>query len=116
LHTIRVRRRLLSFEHLHVANVVDVKFRFQHHYQSFPVQSHGQYGRAECHLTYRRMPLPIVSASSSKYGYSLLTLVFCIRSTRGDSVRATNEVEKSISRLDTSPSRDSDCLLNGSVV
>lgn len=44
------------------------------------------------------------------------TFVFCIRNTRGDSVSATSEVEKSISRLDTSPSRDSDCLLNGSVV
>lgn len=39
-----------------------------------------------------------------------------MRSTRGERVRATSEVEKSISRLETSPSRDSDCLLNGSVV
>jgi hypothetical protein len=44
------------------------------------------------------------------------TLVFCIRRTRGDSVRATRDVEKSISRLETSPSFDSDCLLKGSVV
>lgn len=44
------------------------------------------------------------------------TFVFCIRSTRGDNVSATSDVEKSISRLETSPSRDSDCLLNGSVV
>lgn len=39
-----------------------------------------------------------------------------MRNTRGDSVSATNEVENSISRLETSPSRDSDCLLKGSVV
>jgi hypothetical protein len=45
-----------------------------------------------------------------------MTLVFCMRRTRGDSVRATRDVEKSISRLETSPSRDSDCLLKGSVV
>jgi hypothetical protein len=39
-----------------------------------------------------------------------------MRSTLGDNVSATREVEKSISRLETSPSRDSDCLLKGSVV
>lgn len=44
------------------------------------------------------------------------TLVFCMRRTRGDSVKATKEVENNISRLETSPSRDSDCLLKGSVV
>jgi hypothetical protein len=43
-------------------------------------------------------------------------LVLCIRKTRGDRVRATREVENSISRLETSPSRDSECLLKGSVV
>lgn len=42
--------------------------------------------------------------------------VFCIRRTRGESVRATSEVENSISKLETSPSVDSECLLNGSVV
>lgn len=44
------------------------------------------------------------------------TFVFCMRRTLGDNVSATKEVENSISRLETSPSRDSDCLLNGSVV
>lgn len=43
-------------------------------------------------------------------------LVLCMRKIRGDSVRATSEVEKSISKLDTSPSRDSDCFPYGSAL
>lgn len=41
--------------------------------------------------------------------------MLCTRRMRGESVRATSEVEKSISRLETSPSRDSDVTPKGSV-
>jgi hypothetical protein len=114
--TIRVWGRLFGLEHLHVTDIVYVELRLQHHYQPFPVQPHRQYCCSERHFAYRGMPLIHVSAGRPSWASVYHTFVFCIRSTRGDSVRATKEVEKSISRLDTSPSRDSDCLLNGSVV
>jgi len=76
LLAVRVGRRLLSPEHLHVADVVDVELRLQDYYQSLPVQPHGQDRRAEGHFAYRGVPLPIVSISGSKLGSPQLTLVF----------------------------------------
>ena len=60
--TIRIRRRLLRLEHLQVAYIVDVEFRLEHDDDAFPVHAHGEDGCPECHLTYGRVPLVLVSA------------------------------------------------------
>lgn len=60
--TIRIRRRLLRLEHLQIAYIVDVEFRLEHDDDAFPVHAHGEDGCPECHLTYGRVPLVLVSA------------------------------------------------------
>jgi len=110
-----IGRSLLGLEHLHVADVVYVQLRLQHYYETLSVQAHRQNGSTKRHFAYCRVSLDAVNDCLHSVGHER-TLVFCIRSTRGDNVNATKEVEKSISRLETSPSCDSDCLLKGSVV
>jgi hypothetical protein len=61
--TVGVGRCLLRLEHLHVADVVDVQLRLEHHDQPLPVEAHGQDRRAEGHLADGGVPLPSVSSA-----------------------------------------------------
>jgi hypothetical protein len=66
MRTIRVGRRLLRLEHLHVADVVHVELRLEHDDQALPVEPHRQDRRAEGHLADGRVPLGVLDAQHAR--------------------------------------------------
>ena len=104
----------------HVTDVVEVYLIFQNNHQPLPVQTNREYRCREGKLAYGRVPLLPVSFlqefTSRTSGETWRTLVLAICRRLGESIRATSEVEKSISMIEMLPSFDSEHFEKGSVV
>lgn len=102
-----IRRRGNGVKKAHVADVVQVDFLLEDYGKSLAIQSNGEDGGREGKFAYDRGSLgghrESVGWRAAK-DHALRTLVFWITRWRGERMRATSEVEKSISMMAMFPS------------
>lgn len=65
VRTVGIWRRLLLFQHLHVANIVNIQVGLEHHDQALPVQAHSQNTGSKSHLAYCGVSLRVLYAQDA---------------------------------------------------